>query len=73
MTGRYGSRKFVVALGALIGVHLTLWGELIAAADYRAIVLGVVGLYAAGNVAHRAVERTQPANTGAPGRAEGAQ
>lgn len=54
---RYSSRKFVIALLGVVGANWMLFERLIAAADYKAIVLGCIGLYAAGNVASRAVDQ----------------
>lgn len=58
---KYGSRKFVVALLGLVSVHWALIEHLIGAGDYKAVLLGIIGLYAAGNVADKAVGPKEPA------------
>ena len=57
---RYSSRKFIVALLSLFAATWALAESLIAAGDWKAVVLGTAGLYIAGNVAQKAVERPQP-------------
>lgn len=57
MSSRYGSRKFIASLAALAGAQWGLLIGLLPSADYRLIVLGVVGVYVAGNVGQKAVER----------------
>lgn len=54
---RYASRKFIVAILGLVGAHWALFEKLIAAGDYKTIVLGCIGLYAVGNVANKAVAK----------------
>jgi len=54
---RYASRKFIVAVLGLVGSHWMLFEKLIEASDYKAIVLGCIGLYAVGNVASKAVTK----------------
>jgi hypothetical protein len=54
---RYLSRKFVTAILTLISVHWALIERLISAGDYKAVVLGVVAAYMAGNVVQKAVEK----------------
>lgn len=53
---KYGSRKFVVAVLALISAHWALVEHLIGADNWMKVVIAVVGLYAAGNVAQKVVE-----------------
>ena len=53
---RYGSRKFLLAAAALVGAHVALWLKAIGPAEYQSVVLGLVGLYAAGNVAARVAD-----------------
>jgi len=53
---KYGSRKFVVAVLALIGSQWALAEHLIGADNWMKVVIAVVGLYAAGNVVQKAVE-----------------
>lgn len=57
---RYASRKFIVAVLGLVGSHWMLFEKLIEASDYKAIVLGCIGLYQVGNVIGKAV--TKPVN-----------
>lgn len=54
---RYASRKFVAALLSLVSAHWGLLEGLLVGGDYKAVVLGTVGLYIAGNVAQKAVEK----------------
>lgn len=54
---RYASRKFIAAMASLLCAHWALLEKLIAAADYKAILLGTIGLYIAGNVAQKAVTK----------------
>lgn len=53
---KYGSRKFVVAVLALISAHWALVEHLVGSGDWVKVVIAVVGLYAAGNVAQKVVE-----------------
>lgn len=48
---RYGSRKFLMAVGGLIGLHWALWAGLIGAAEYKVLLPAVARLRAqeAGN------------------------
>ena len=52
---KYKSRKFIAALLALASVHWALVEKLIAAGDYKAVLLGTIGAYIVGNVAQKAV------------------
>ncbi len=54
---RYASRKFITALLTLGSAHWALFESLIGAADYKAVVLGVVAVYVAGNVGQKALEK----------------
>lgn len=51
---KYGSRKFIIItlLTLLVNVWL-VWERVIDAATFKAIILGTVGVYIAGNVAQR--------------------
>ena len=53
---KYGSRKFLIALLALISAHWALFEKLIEAGDYKAVMLGVIAVYMAGNIGEKAVE-----------------
>ena len=66
---KYGSRKFIAALLSLASAHWALVEQLITGADYKALVLGTVGLYLAGNVAQQAVQgrAAVAANESGPG------
>ena len=65
-SSRYASRKFIAAMASLVCAHWALIERLIAAADYKAIVLGTVAVYMAGNVGQKAVEQRQPPKEPAP-------
>ena len=54
---RYASRKFVAAFAALVSAHWALFESLITSGDYKALVLGTVGLYVVGNVAQKATAK----------------
>lgn len=54
---RYASRKFLIATAALICTQWALFEQLIGAADWRVVVIAVVGLYGAGNVAQKALTK----------------
>lgn len=53
---KYGSRKFVVSLLALGAAQWALAEHLVGADNWTKVVIAVVGLYAAGNVAQKVVE-----------------
>ena len=53
---RYASRKFLAAMATLAASTWALAESLIAAGDYKAIVLGTVAAYIAGNVGQKALE-----------------
>ena len=53
---RFASRKFLAAMATLASSTWALAEHLIPAGDYKAVVLGVVAAYIAGNVAQKAVE-----------------
>jgi len=55
MTGKYGSRKFIVCLfGMAIGVFL-LWADLMDQANVLKLLLACVVGYLGGNVAQKAL------------------
>ena len=53
----FASRKFIASIAALISAHWALYERLIESGDYKAIVIGTIGLYVTGNVAQKAVEK----------------
>lgn len=54
---RYASRKFLLALAALISASVLVWNHLIADGVYSAVVIATVGAYIAGNVAQKATTK----------------
>lgn len=58
---KYGSRKFLIALLALISAHWALIERLIEAGDYKAVMLGIVAVYMCGNVGERVAEAKKDA------------
>jgi hypothetical protein len=58
VNARYGSRKFLVALFALVSADAALFLGLIDAGVWGSTVGGVIGLYAAANVAQKATAKT---------------
>jgi hypothetical protein len=54
---RYVSRKFIAAMAALGSVHWALVERLVDGDAYKAVVLGVVAAYVAGNVAQKATQK----------------
>lgn len=56
---RYGSRKFIAAIVAMVGAQWGLLVGLVPPADYRLIVLGTIGAYIVGNVGQKALERVK--------------
>ncbi len=55
MTSRYASRKFLIAIAALVCAQWSLIELLISGEQYKVIVIGVLGLYGLANVAQKAV------------------
>ena len=53
---RYRSRKFWIAAASLACAQWALFEQLITGADWRVVVIAVVGLYAGANVGQKAVE-----------------
>ena len=51
---RYGSRKFIIALLALVATTWALAEFLIGEESFKAIVIGIIGLYGTANVAQKA-------------------
>ena len=61
---RYASRKFIAALLGLASVHWALIERLIDASTYKAVLLGTLGVYIAGNVVQRVMAgAATPAST----------
>jgi hypothetical protein len=56
---RYASRKFLIAAASLVCAQWALFEQLIGAADWRVVVIAIVGLYGAANVGQKAVERKE--------------
>ena len=54
---RFLSRKFIASMASLAAATWALGEKLIAAADWKAVVLGTVAVYVAGNVAQRATAK----------------
>lgn len=54
---RYASRKFLLALLALISASLLVWGGFIADGVYSAVVIATVGAYLVSNVTQKAVAK----------------
>lgn len=53
----FASRKFVLACMTLISSSWLVYEQVITAGDYKAVVLGVVGVYIAGNVIQKATAK----------------
>ncbi|ODU08010.1 MAG: hypothetical protein ABS84_14970 [Rubrivivax sp. SCN 71-131] len=50
---RYASRKFIIAVASLACAQWSLIGGLIDGQTWRTVVIAVLGLYSAANVAQR--------------------
>lgn len=50
MNPRYGSRKFLLHLGGLVGIHWALWANAIDGADYRVLLPSLLASYGIVNV-----------------------
>jgi uncharacterized membrane protein YeaQ/YmgE (transglycosylase-associated protein family) len=57
MTSRYRSRKFILALLALVSATGLVAAGLITPGVYQYVVLGTVGAYITGNVSQKWVEK----------------
>lgn len=57
---RYGSRKFILCALTLAAATWLVSVAAIDAATFKAVVLGTVGVYVAGNVAQKAWAEKQP-------------
>ncbi len=51
------SRKFIITAMTLLASTWMLYERLLTSADYKAVVIGTVGLYIAGNVAQKATAK----------------
>lgn len=56
-TTRYASRKFLLALFALISASVLVYTGHIADGVYSAVAIATVGAYIAGNVGQKAVQK----------------
>jgi len=54
---RAGGRKFIVAMAILASVTALCWTGKVDATAYAAVVIGVMGLYGAANVAQKATAK----------------
>lgn len=54
---RYGSRKFITAMLCLASAHASLLGDLITGEQYKVIIIAILALYGAANVAQKVVEK----------------
>ena len=54
---RAGGRKFIVAMSTLASVTALCWTGKVDATAYAAVVIGVMGLYGAANVAQKATTK----------------
>ncbi len=59
MIARLSSRKFLLALFALLSATLLTWFGHIADGVYSAVVIATVGAYIAGNVTQKATAKGQ--------------
>lgn len=51
---RYASRKFVLAMLTLLASTWLVFEQVVTSSDYKAILIGVIGVCVAGNVAQKA-------------------
>lgn len=56
---RYASRKFILAVVALLGASVALYLRLIGAEEYKVMVLGALTLYNAGNVVQKMATKNE--------------
>lgn len=52
---RYASRKFLIAIAALVCAQWSLIEALINGEQYKVIIIGILGLYGLANVAQKKV------------------
>jgi hypothetical protein len=52
---KYSSRKFITAMLCLASAHFSLIGALIDGEQYKVIVIAILALYGAANVAQKAM------------------
>jgi FtsH-binding integral membrane protein len=52
----YSSRKFLLASAVLVAATVLVWFEKIDSSGYVSLVIGVIGVYIAGNVTQKKVE-----------------
>lgn len=53
MNNKYGSRKFMIYLMSLAVTTWALFEGLIPSADFKAILIGIIGIYGAANVGQK--------------------
>ena len=54
---KFLSRKFALAMASLTSASYLVLEQVIAAADYKAVVIATVGVYIAGNVTQKWTEK----------------
>lgn len=59
---RYTSRKFILSCLTLAASTWLVFEHVLASGDYKAILIGTIGLYIAGNVAQKATVKDGPAS-----------
>lgn len=55
---RFGGRKFIATIAALLATTVVLAFDMISGLTFRDIVLGTIGVYVAGNVAQKATAKS---------------
>ena len=60
---KFLSRKFALAVATLMSASYLVLEQVIAAADYNAVVIATVGFYIAGNVTQKWTEKTDAAKS----------
>jgi len=55
---RYASRKFILALLTLFCSTWLVYEKVLTSGDYKAVLIGTIGLYIAGNVAQKKLDTT---------------
>lgn len=52
------SRKFILAMATMMSSTWLMYEHVLTSGDYKAIILGIVGVYVAGNVTQKATAKT---------------
>ena len=52
------SRKFILAIATMLSSMWLIYEHVLTSSDYKAIILGVVGVYVAGNVTQKLTTKT---------------